>query len=443
MKSIIHLTCILALWNCAVIAQEKTAKNPAVLSAEQKKETLERLITKVNDNYTFVAVAKKIESHLRQQAKENAYGKIIQPDEFARALTTDLRAVSHDKHLGVRYDPRILPPQEETVSLEISAADKENLSTELRLRNYGIRKIDVLKGNIGYLDIDFFCTPEFAGDTYAAAMNYLAHTDQLIIDLRRCGGSTSPDAIPFICSYFFENPVHLNDFSWRKDNVVNQSWTYAYVPGKKYLHKPIYILTSNGTFSGGEEIAYDLQNLKRATIIGQTTGGGANPGKEIRLSDHFAAFIPMGRAINPITKTNWEGVGVKPDSLVNSKLALVKAQEIAMQYTLKNSNDEGWKDAVRNWLTEVQQSKPVLKPVVFELKDFPEAKEVYVAGSFNDWSPSATKMEKQGNKWIVKTESEPGKVAYKFVVDGNWIIDPANDKKEQEGANTNSIKNVD
>ncbi len=219
-----------------------------------------------------------------------------------------------------------------------------------------------------------------------------------------------------------------------------QSWTYAHVPGKKYLNKPIYILTSSSTFSGAEEIAYDLQVLKRATIIGQVTGGGANPGGVMRINDHFSAFIPFGRAVNPVTKTNWEGIGVKPDTLISSKLALGKAQELAMEHTLRNSKDEGWNKVVSSWLTELKLYKPILKPIVFELSGFPDAKEVYVAGSFNDWSPKATRMAKQGNKWVAATESEPGKIEYKFIVDGNWMTDPANGKTESDGGNINSVK---
>lgn len=432
---------MMALIAISAPAQESIPQTKAiVIGLTEKKETINKLIQMINERYTFFEVAKKIESHLHQQVKKNAYQQITDPVEFANAITNDLQLVSKDKHLRVEYSAQVLPPQPENEVTEIPASEKENFSNMLRNQNYGIRKIDVLKGNIGYLDIAFFCTPEFAGDTYAAAMNYLAHTDQLIIDLRNCGGSTSPFAIPFICSYFFESPVHLNDLLWRKNNEVTQSWTYAHIPGKKYLNKPIYILTSNSTFSGAEEIAYDLQVLKRATIIGQVTGGGANPGGTFRINDHFAAFIPFGRAMNPITKTNWEGVGVQPDTLINSRLALIKAQQLAMEHTLNMSKDEQWKNAVSNWLTELKKSKPVFKPVVFELKGFPDAREVYVAGSFNDWSPKATKMLRQGDKWTVKTESEPGKITYKFIVDGKWITDPANENTETEAGYTNSVK---
>ena len=439
MKTKLLFACMLATFTLSANAQENTETKKFILETPQQTETVNTLLKMVKERYIFEDVAKKIDSYISQKLQKNAYQDLKDPAEFANALTRDLQFVSGDKHLRLRYSAEVLPKQQETEIMEIPPSEKENFGKMLRYENYGIRKLEVLKGNIGYLDIAFFCAPEFAGDTYAAALNYLAHTDQLIIDLRKCGGSTSPDAIPFICSYFFETPVHLNDLQWRKGNKVTQAWTYAYVPGKKYLNKPIYILTSNGTFSGAEELAYDLQNLKRATIIGQITGGGANPGADLRVNDHFAAFIPLGRAVNPITKTNWEGVGVKPDTLINSRLALTKAQEMAMENTLKTTKDQQWQNAVSGWLTELKNNKTVLKPLAFELKGFPKAAEVYVVGSFNDWSATSTKMKKQGNKWIAQTEAEPGKVTYKFIVDGNWILDPDNPTTETDGGNTNSV----
>ena len=171
-------------------------------------------------------------------------------------------------------------------------------------------------------------------------MNYMAHTDALIIDLRNSNGAMSMHAIPFICSYFFETPTHLNDFYWREKEETIQTWTQTIVPGKKYLHKPIYIVTSGKTFSGAEEFAYDLKNLKRATLIGETTRGGANGGGTVRISDHFEIFIPSGRAINPITKTNWEGVGVVPDSVIKSNRALYFANILALQQLIDNRTDK-------------------------------------------------------------------------------------------------------
>jgi len=249
----------------------------------------------------------------------------------------------------------------------------------------------------------------------------------------------SDNVIPFLCSYFFADKTHLNDLYWRERNFTQQTWTQVVVPGKKYLNKPIYILTSAGTFSGAEEMAYDLKNLKRATIIGEVTGGGANPGGSVNLTKHFNMFLPVGRAINPITKTNWEGVGVQPDSLIIPRLALQKAHILAMKNSLSVSNDPGWKDELKRLIAQVEKETPLFTKVTFRLKGYANAKEVSVAGSFNDWSTSAAKMKRQGDEWIVETIAEPGRHMYKFVIDGQWIIDPANKETEMENGYTNSV----
>ena len=137
--------------------------------------------------------------------------------------------------------------------------------------------------------------------------------------------------VAFLCSYFFEGPpVHLNDLYWRSSNSTQQWWTLSYVPGKRYVNKDVYLLTSSGTFSAAEEFTNNLKTQKRATIVGETTGGGANPGGMERLSDHFGAFVPGGRAINPVTLTNWEGTGVAPDIAVPADQALTAAYRTAL-----------------------------------------------------------------------------------------------------------------
>jgi len=417
----------------------------AQITAQQKNEMIDSTIKALNERYIFPDVAKQIETFLRKQQELKVYDTIMNGDVFAQRLSNDLKRIGKDKHLNVGYSAEIIPAQPEIDLMHptIPASEKDRYSKWLKHMNYGIRKIEILKGNIGYMDIDFFCDPEFAGDSYVAMMNYFAHTDALIIDLRKCGGSRSPDAVPFICSYFFVNSVHLNDIYFRKTDSYKQSWTYSYVPGKKYIDKPIYILTSNSTFSGAEELAYDLKNLKRATIIGQRTGGGANPGGFIKMTDHFFLFVPFGRAINPITKTNWEGIGVEPDTVINTRLALYKAQQLAMLHSISTTDEVEWKNGLHEWLGELEQNKPVLKSVTFELKGYDRAKDVYVTGSFNDWNATEVKLERKGSEWVATTEAETGNMSYKFIVDGNYIIDPANAKTEKDGENVNSVKVIE
>ncbi len=117
--------------------------------------------------------------------------------------------------------------------------------------------------------------------------------------------------IAYVSSYLFDERVHLNDLFWREPNRTDEFWTRPDVAGQEFGGtKPVFVLTSHATFSGGEEFAYNLQALKRATIVGETTGGGAHPVGLEFVAEHFVLQLPRGRAINPITKTNWESTGV-------------------------------------------------------------------------------------------------------------------------------------
>ena len=163
-------------------------------------------------------------------------------------------------------------------------------------------------------------------------MAFLANTDALIID-ERDGHGGDPEMVDLLCTYLFPigDRVHLNDFERREEPKHQEYYTFGWVPGKRYTGKDVYVLTSHTTFSGSEELAYDLKVLKRATTVGEVTGGGANPGEVFPLPQTFSIFVPTGRAVNPITKTNWEGVGVQPDVAVTADKALDMAHYLALK----------------------------------------------------------------------------------------------------------------
>ncbi|MVM33464.1 peptidase [Spirosoma sp. HMF4905] len=413
-----------------------------VLPPEERQSTIDTVLKLLNERYVFPDVARKMEQFVR--SKRDVYSTITEGNALAAQLTNDFRSIAHDKHLNVGYHPEGIP-DEQIWKKEPTSAEREAQRAGMRAgllhENFGILDVSVLKFNIGYLNFKYLAPPEFAGESYSAAMNYLAKTDALIIDLRQCRGAISEHAIPFLCSYFFAEPTHLNDLYWRDGNITNQSWTYAEVPGHQYLNKPIYVLTSKQTFSGAEELAYDLKNLKRATLLGETTGGGANPGGTQRINAHFEMFLPFGRAINPITHTNWEGVGVEPDSAVSAKLALYKAQLLALRHIIADSTTEpNWRTELTTQLTSLEKNPPVFIRHTFTLKGYPQAKQVALAGSFNNWSQSP--LVRKGDSWVGDVDVEPGKVSYKFIVNGQWIIDPANPRTEGDGKYTNSVLEI-
>jgi hypothetical protein len=312
------------------------------LDAAARKEVIENLIKRLNDAYVFPDVAAKMEQDVRARVARGEYDQITSAKKFAEKLTADIREVSRDKHLGVRYSAQPIP-ERAGGPREPSSEEREQFRRNMARINYGFQKVERLPGNLGYVQFRNFLDPEGGAETVAAVFNFLANTDAIIFDLRGNGGG-DPAMVALISSYLFgPDPVHLNSLHWRegKGERVEEFWTRKDVAGKRYTGKDVYVLTSGRTFSGAEEFTYNLKNLKRATIIGETTGGGANPGGGNRLSKHFGVFIPTGRAVSPITKTNWEGTGVEPDVKVAADQALTTARIMALKKALeKTTNDE-------------------------------------------------------------------------------------------------------
>ena len=230
--------------------------------------------------------------------------------------------------------PRVFPPVTETAD-PVSEADR---SLTLRLQNFGFARLERLTGNVGYIKLDRFETPSVAGETAAAAMQFLAGTDAMIIDLRDNGGGYS-SMVSLLASYFFAEPVHLSDISGRNAEDLRQNWTYAFLPGPRYLDKPVYILSGPRTFSAAEAFAYDLQALKRAKIIGETTRGGVSPSVRLLLSSRFGVIMPSARVRNAVTGTNWEG-GLKPDVSTSAQNALSAAHLAALESIAGRHKDD-------------------------------------------------------------------------------------------------------
>jgi C-terminal processing protease CtpA/Prc len=264
---------------------------------------------------------------VKSKQKKGDYDSITDGDAFAKMLTDNFQEVSHDKHLRVDFSPAPMPDRPEGPP---DADERARYRKDMERMNCGFDKVEILSGNVGYLKFNFFADPDICGPTAVAAMNFLANVDAIIFDLRENGGG-DPKMIAFISTYLFSEPTHLNDLWERKGDVTHQYWTLPYVPGKHLDGKPAYVLTSKETFSGAEEFSYNLKNLKRATLIGETTGGGAHPVNGHRIDDHFMIGVPFARAINPISKTNWEGTGVEPDVKVPAADALATAQKLAAE----------------------------------------------------------------------------------------------------------------
>ena len=293
---------------------------------ELREAVVFRLADLVEKRCVFEDLGWEIAEHLRQQLVGGAYDSVTSPGALANLLTRDLRSVNGDLHLGAR-PVRATDQRSED---EDPAVARRAWEARARAGNYGFRRVEVLDGNVGYLELTGFLPAELGGETAVAAMAFLANCDALVIDLRQNGGG-NPSMIQLLCSYFFEQATHLNSFENRGEELRQQFWTLPHVPGKKLVDTPLFVLTSASTFSAAEEFSYDLRNLERATLVGETTGGGAHPGDTHPVEGVFSVFIPDGRAINPISGTNWEGVGVEPHVAVPAAEALERALQLARE----------------------------------------------------------------------------------------------------------------
>jgi Peptidase family S41/N-terminal domain of Peptidase_S41 in eukaryotic IRBP len=307
------------------------------VGATQRRKTIDVIGKQLSAFYVYPDVAAKMIQALHDHQKRGDYNSITDGDDFAEALTRDLRAISSDRHLSVAYSPFTSPKESDSAADERqpSAAEQARFRSTLEHQNCAFSKLEILNHNIGYIKFDAFLPPEFCGATAVAAMNFLAHTDALIFDLRENHGG-DPEMVDFIVSYLFSRPTHINDLTNRHDNETHQFWTLPWVSGPRLVDQPVYVLTSHETFSGGEEFVFDLKTQKRATIVGETTGGGAHPARSLPAGDHFTIRVPFGRPINPVTKGDWEGKGVEPDVRTSAADALAAAEKLAVEKLAAN-----------------------------------------------------------------------------------------------------------
>jgi C-terminal processing protease CtpA/Prc len=267
-----------------------------------------------------------MEIAIRKAEKRGEYKKIVNGEEFARLLTTQLQDVSKDGHLRVNFSPVATPPKRATQGPPPPPSEEGHRA--LLRDNCGFEKVERLVGNVGYVKLNQFGDPDVCKDIASAAMAFVANSEAVIFDMRENGGGW-PQMVAFLTSYLFAERTHLNDFWTRTGGVIEESWTSEAVPGKKLTSQPVYVLTARRTFSGAEEFSYNLKHLKRATIVGEVTGGGAHPVRGQRIDERFSIGVPDARPINAVTKTNWEGVGVEPDVKVPAAEALEMALKLA------------------------------------------------------------------------------------------------------------------
>ncbi|MCP2028551.1 hypothetical protein L1276_003721 [Flavobacterium sp. HSC-32F16] len=317
MKSFfIHLLLFVIAFKTDVFGQKK-------INDKFKKETISKIDLLLKEHYVFPDQAELIIKHLNKSLKQGKFKKYDLLDSLATAITKEIRVINNDKHLGVWA--AFLVKEDENLSDDYQMYLKKY--TDTRKQAGGFKDVKVIDGNIGYLNINFFLAE--TNKTIDAYMHLLAETDAVIIDLQNNGGG-NPKTVNYLCSYFLESNLLINTLYFRQGNRQDKVVTHD-VNGKKMLDVPLYIITGPKAFSGAEEFSYNMQNQKRAILVGETTAGAANPGNVFRINQDLEIFIPTGTSTNPVTKTNWEGIGVLPEIKTSAENAYFKTVELANQ----------------------------------------------------------------------------------------------------------------
>jgi hypothetical protein len=300
----------------------------------------------VAERYVFPGLAAEISRFLEDGLAEDRHAAVPDEQALATALTQDLQSLNGDKHLRLLYSVAELPGPAGQAEHGDEAAELAAMTAYAERTAGGVARAERLEGNVGYLDLrPLLFPPVVAGEAVAAAMTLIAPAEVLLLDLRRCLGG-SPDMVAMVCSYLFgDEPVHLIDIIDRPaadgTAAVRQSWTMPFTPGRRFgPDKPVFVLTSGTTFSGAEELSYDLQQLGRAIVVGERTRGGAHPVERFPIRPHLQATIPIARAHSPVSGGNWEGAGVLPDVQVPAGQALGVAYQRALAHVLA-LGDEG------------------------------------------------------------------------------------------------------
>ncbi len=335
----------------ALLSLTVTARD---LFPQEKLAVVQSLADEFSKHYVFEDKGEQLRKHFLSDGYKEKLNAITTTEQLAEHLSAELLAQLSDRHARVLYSDAVLPTDTEARSPAEQLLAERPMAEYI---NFGIENVQRLPGNIGYLQLNAFINVDLAQSALASAMSLLTHTDALIIDLRKNGGG-DPATVTALASYFFAEKTHLNDIYWRADNSTESFYTTYPVEGDSYgQQKPVYILTSSRTASAGEGFSYELQQLKRATIIGEATRGAANPGGSVRLTDHFSAFIPTGRVINPISKQNWEGRGVQPDIVIPAAQALVAAQLAALKQLHKQQTNTRRAALIQQRIEELSQTQ--------------------------------------------------------------------------------------
>jgi hypothetical protein len=315
----------------------QTPKPSASLTRQMRREVVEIVADRFVRLYVDADTGRMIAEHIRQRSGAGAYDTIHHPLAFAQALTADWGVINDDRHLDVSYQPGAVMPTPGPEGLPTPGGpadtmpDPPELIALWRRTHYGFGRIDLLPGNVGYLEITGFGSGPEGFAIATAALRYLQHADAIIFDLRRMGGG-SGDLSNFMISHFTGPDSVLSlRITNRSAGATVDRYTLAKVPGQRRLEVPLYVLTSRETASAGEDFAFVLQNLHRATLVGSRTAGAGHNNAFVDAGHGFVLSISFTRVADPKSGKEWERVGVQPDMSVEPDGALGVAHLAALR----------------------------------------------------------------------------------------------------------------
>jgi len=292
-------------------AAEPATPEDARLRAGETQELVAAIANVLRRMYVDAARGEALALAIEARQAQGGYARIADARVLADLLGRDLYEVAGDSHLKISFSSE--PPAPETPDTPETPQDREELHSALRTTNFGFRRVEILDGNVGLLDLSRFVRADLGGETASLALGFLQNCDALVIDLRACGGG-DPAMVAFLASWLFEGPpTHVADMYRREDDLTVQWWTAAWVPHRRLGQVPVRVLTAARTLSAAEALAFHLQQLGRAQVGERSGGGAAHPSRRVRATDRFAIMVPTSRTFDPETKTDWEGTGVRPD----------------------------------------------------------------------------------------------------------------------------------
>ncbi|MBF4515952.1 S41 family peptidase [Flavobacterium sp. ANB] len=359
------ITFLILLFSVCIYAQNETLKKEISLNEADKKQILDSLVKQLEEFYIKPNAVGDIKKKLNENYKKGIYKNISAQNEFASKLSADLLEISKDLHFRIMYDPQWNEDHLKILDKENEKKIKAEELSEAKKKNFGFEQVKILEGNIGYLQFNYFEDPAIASETATSVMQFLSNTDALIIDLRKNNGGAM-EMGQFITSYFFANkelPLYKYYYYEKgRKKMDREMWLLPSVPGKRLDDIDIYILTSGATFSAAEWMSYSLQNLKRVTIIGEKTAGGAHPIDRKILPHGFSVNIPFGEVKDPVTNLDFEGKGILPDVLCKSEEAINTSHLLALEKLSQKNKDSV--NTSYNWLVPIIKNRQ--KPAVID-----------------------------------------------------------------------------